>query len=158
MSIKKDGIDVDSVADFLNEKYQIPEKEFIEFLEKYKQDIPVSIFNDKQTPFESVTKYLHENLSLSYAEIGRKLNRDPRVIRRTYLRGKEKLSGKLKVDKKYTIPIEVFSKYDFSISEVVVFYLKNHYDLTYHKIATLLKRDDRTIWTIYDRARKKNEK
>jgi hypothetical protein len=33
--------------------------------------------------------------------------------------------------------------------------LKEEKEMTYHKIAEALNRDDRTIWTVYNRAKKK---
>ena len=56
---------------------------------------------------------------------------------------------------KYTIPLSVVCDRDVSIFETIVEYLKETYDLTYHEIAVLLNRDDRTIWTVYKRAQKK---
>ena len=39
--------------------------------------------------------------------------------------------------------------------ESVVFYMKDSLEMTYHEIAVSLNRDDRTIWTVYNRALKK---
>jgi len=39
--------------------------------------------------------------------------------------------------------------------ESVVYYMKNTLEMTYHEIAISLNRDDRTIWTVYNRALKK---
>ncbi len=39
--------------------------------------------------------------------------------------------------------------------ESVVFYMKDSLNMTYHEIALSLNRDDRTIWTVYNRASKK---
>ena len=39
--------------------------------------------------------------------------------------------------------------------ESVVFYMKDSLSMTYHEIAAALNRDDRTIWTVYNRAKKK---
>jgi hypothetical protein len=56
---------------------------------------------------------------------------------------------------KYTIPLSIVCDRNVSVFETIVEYLKNHYGLTYHEIAVLLNRDDRTIWTVYNRAMKK---
>jgi len=37
----------------------------------------------------------------------------------------------------------------------MVEYLKEHEALSFHQIAALTNRDDRTIWTVYSRAKKK---
>ena len=39
--------------------------------------------------------------------------------------------------------------------ESVVYYMKNILEMSYHEIAISLNRDDRTIWTVYNRALKK---
>jgi DNA-directed RNA polymerase specialized sigma24 family protein len=54
--------------------------------------IPVSIFKDERlTPFELIVKYLKEMKNLTYAEIGRQLNRDERNIWTVYQRAKKKV-------------------------------------------------------------------
>jgi DNA-directed RNA polymerase specialized sigma24 family protein len=56
------------------------------------------------------------------------------------------------------IPSNIFIDRSISVLEAIVKYLKEKKGLTYHEIAVLLNRDDRTIWTVYQRARKKNAK
>lgn len=58
------------------------------------------------------------------------------------------------------IPSFVFKDRQLKVLEVLVEYLKDNCNLSYHEIAVLLNRDDRTIWTVYHRANKKrnNEK
>lgn len=56
------------------------------------------------------------------------------------------------------IPSTIFLDRDVSILEAVVEYLKDKSGLTYHEIAILLERDDRTIWTSYNRVKKKRMK
>ena len=54
-----------------------------------------------------------------------------------------------------SIPISVLSNRSLATLEAVVVYMKDSLNLTYHQIAELLNRDDRTIWTCYNRAAKK---
>ena len=54
-----------------------------------------------------------------------------------------------------SIPISVIGDRSVATLEAVVEYLKDTLDLSYHEIAVLLNRDDRTIWTSYKRAKKK---
>ncbi|MEK6879693.1 MAG: hypothetical protein AABY22_08810, partial [Nanoarchaeota archaeon] len=56
----------------------------------------------------------------------------------------------------FFIPASIFSNLKLSVLESIVKYLKETLNLTYHNIAVLLKRDERNIWTIYNRAIKKN--
>ncbi|MCX6707807.1 MAG: hypothetical protein NT001_06775, partial [Candidatus Woesearchaeota archaeon] len=53
------------------------------------------------------------------------------------------------------IPSMIFRDRTVKVLEAMVEYMKNELGLTYHDIAKLLNRDDRTIWTVYSRAKKK---
>lgn len=56
-----------------------------------------------------------------------------------------------------SIPISVLSNRSLATLEAVVVYMKDSLNLTYHQIAEQLNRDDRTIWTCYNRASKKRK-
>ena len=59
---------------------------------------------------------------------------------------------------KFYIPIFVFKDRSLSVLEAITEYLKEELHLRYCQIAALLNRDDRTIWTVYNRAKKKRRK
>ena len=59
------------------------------------------------------------------------------------------------MDSSVSIPTAVFRDRTLKPLEVVVEYLREHHKLSLHQIATLLNRDDRTIWTVYNRAKRK---
>ena len=59
---------------------------------------------------------------------------------------------------KISIPSSILANRSLSVLEAISKYLKEEKGLTYHEIAVLLNRDDRTIWTCYNRAKKKNAK
>lgn len=52
------------------------------------------------------------------------------------------------------IPSDIFRDRSLSVLEVLVEHLKDK-GMSFHEIAELINRDDRTIWTVYNRARKK---
>lgn len=54
-----------------------------------------------------------------------------------------------------TIPVSIFS-HSLSPSEALCKYLKENCGLSFHDIALLLNRDDRSVWTSYARASKKS--
>jgi len=54
-----------------------------------------------------------------------------------------------------SIPLSVFTDRSVSTLEAIVRYLKDKCGLSYHEIAVLLNRNDRTIWTTYNRRKKK---
>ncbi len=56
------------------------------------------------------------------------------------------------------IPSNIFQDRSLSVLEIMVEYLKEQKGLSYHEIAILLNRDDRTIWTVYSRVKKKRSK
>ncbi|GIU70302.1 MAG: hypothetical protein KatS3mg002_1538 [Candidatus Woesearchaeota archaeon] len=55
------------------------------------------------------------------------------------------------------IPLKLFSNKKLGVLEVVVKYLKENTPLSYSEIAKILNRDQRTIWTTYNKAVKKHK-
>jgi hypothetical protein len=55
------------------------------------------------------------------------------------------------------IPLSVFRDRNVAVLECITEYLKEELDMSYHDIAVLLNRDDRTIWTSYNRTKKKRK-
>ncbi len=53
------------------------------------------------------------------------------------------------------IPSHVLRDRELSALESIIEYLKEVRKMTYHEISILLNRDERNIWTIYNRAKKK---
>ena len=53
------------------------------------------------------------------------------------------------------ISSSVFKDRSVSVLEVLVEYLKDKKNLSFHQIAMLLNRNDRTIWTVYNRTKTK---
>jgi hypothetical protein len=64
-------------------------------------------------------------------------------------------SDKPALDTSVSIPSAVFRDRTLKPLEAMVEYLREHHNLTIHQIAKLLNRDDRTIWTVYHRAKVK---
>jgi len=123
--------------------------------------IPSYIFqNRKYTILEALTVYLRERKKLSFRKISALINRDLRYTYHSYQNAKKKeLTTQYIIQTKFIwIPLSIFTNRKLSALEVLVSYLKEEFSLTYHEIALLLKRDDRTIWTVYQRAGKKNVK
>jgi hypothetical protein len=55
------------------------------------------------------------------------------------------------------IPSFIFRDRSVAVLESLVEYLKDVKNLSYHEIAVLLNRNDRTIWTVYSRVKKKRK-
>lgn len=140
----------------IEQKHIIQERKIkVSFSEKPQEYIPGSIFINKLGVLEAIVKYLHENQQLSFKEISKILHRSPNNIAVSYKKSSTKFSKKFyKIDYSIKLPHSIFNK-DFTCFESVCIYLKEKLDLNYHKIAVLTNRNDRTIWTIYNRAIKK---
>ena len=60
--------------------------------------------------------------------------------------------------KEIGLPTYILKDRSVSVLEAIVEYLKSNENLSFHEIALLINRDDRTIWTVYDRVKKKRGK
>ena len=63
----------------------------------------------------------------------------------------------LSKEKQVFIPISIFNK-ELGMLESISLYLKDKLKLSFKEIAQLLKRDYKTIWTSYNKAKNKFEK
>jgi hypothetical protein len=136
-------------------KLRIPAISIFESSEKQEFFIPVSIFNKQLSSLEAISKYLIENKGLSLKQISSLLNRSNRNIWNSYNSSKKKFPHKLVVKESQLIPCSVLRDLRHTLLENIVSYLKGSFNLSYHQIAVMLYRDDRTIWTVYKRAQKK---
>ena len=124
---------------------------------KEEDGIPISVFNPTLGALESIVKYLVEEKQFSHKEISTLLNRDPRTIWSTYNKAGSKLKQKLDTGSQLKVPFSVFTPRKHSILESLVIYLKTELDMFLHEISVILCRDDSTIWTAFNRAKKKDE-
>ncbi len=134
---------------------------FDNFLEKEEKTdllrIPVSILrNRKLGSLELVVKFLREERGLGNAMVASILGRSQQVCWSTYNNSRKKYPGRLEFKSSgFDLPVSIFQGSRLSILEAIVVYLKESMNLSYHDIAVLLSRDDRTIWTVFNRAMKK---
>lgn len=148
------------VVEHLKVNHNISEEEVIAFISKTgKGDsilIPLNIFAASLSPAEALVKYLKEEFDLGYKEIASLVNRDERGIWGTYKRAVSKMKDRFVVrEAKYLIPISFFKERKYSILENVVRYLVEKYDFTTYKIAKLLNKKPSTLWSVYNRVKKK---
>lgn len=59
--------------------------------------------------------------------------------------------------KEIKIPTKIFGDRSFAVLESLVKYMKEELKMNYAEIAEILNRDERTIWTAYNR-KQKNKK
>ena len=140
---------------YLDEIYRLKPAEVA--VKKPGLSIPVSVFdNNYLSALEAVVKYLHENKDLRLAEISKLLMRDQRAIGVTYRFARKKMRLVLKAPvSRYSLPVSVIADRKLSVLEGIVYHLKKAHNLSYHDVALIIRRDDRTVWTVYQRALKK---
>ncbi len=144
------------ILDLLKKKYELKDDELRQLLHEEMQ-IPLSIFTRDLTPLHSLVKYLKENLLLSFCDIAPLLKRDQRNIWRIYHDAIKRNSVSFTIsDNTRWISLSIFSSDSLSAQECLVYYLKDSLSFSLHDIAKILQRDERTIWTVYHRARKKS--
>ena len=154
---------LNDVLSTLSGRYGLTQDELLRMIAKRKDytSIPVSIFNNILSPLENVVCYLYIKLEFSQTKIANLLKRDHTTIWTTIKKGLTKINrSKYKqlisnLNEGYLVPLQSLSDRKLSILESVSIYMKDKFNLSYHEIATILGKNDRTIWTVINRAKKK---
>jgi hypothetical protein len=120
--------------------------------------IPLSIFsNTKLSGLELICKYLKEELKIHLPEIATLIGRNYKTIWATYAEATKKQTEPLAIsNSEYYIPVSILADEKLSVLESIVSYLKDSLGLRFTEISSELHRDQRNIWTVYKRAKKKN--
>ncbi|MEM4259940.1 MAG: hypothetical protein QXG00_01775 [Candidatus Woesearchaeota archaeon] len=161
----KDIKELKILIEAISRKYNKTPFELLRIIEN-KILIPINIFN-KNKPLTAIVTYIINNYNLNYTQTAKILNRSTKTIWQAYNKNR-KNNKKQKKEKqiikkltsensKYDIPIEYFYKEKLSILETIVKFLKEEHNLPFKKISLLIQRNQRTIWTIYARATKKEK-
>lgn len=118
--------------------------------------IPIGVFdNEVLSSLEAIVKFLKEKSKIKFSKIGKMLNRSNKTIWTTYHNAIKKMPSQFSVvSKEILIPSSAFADRSFSTLESLVRFIKE-LDYSNHEVAQMLHLDDRTIWTIYDRVKKK---
>jgi predicted DNA-binding protein (UPF0251 family) len=130
---------------------------FLRHKEQSEPGIPLSVFSDILSPFETVVKYLFEK-GMKYSAIGKLMHKDRQVVWTTYKRTIKKHPKEFEEQESIEIPLSRLVSDKLSVAELIVGYLKDEQHMKNSEIARLMKRDDRTIWTLYKRYKEKNER
>lgn len=119
--------------------------------------VPSCIFNAELSSFETIVKFLKESYNLNFEEIAGLLCKRKQSVWRAYKSAVSKFKKSFDVTNLYyPIPVDIFKDSKLSTLETIVVFLKDSYNLSFSEISALLMRDQRTIWTVYHRAKKKN--
>ncbi len=151
---KEDKIEL--VSYFINELKRLHDVTEQEIIGKKEVSIPVGVFaNDFLSSLEAIVKYLKEELKLKFSKIGKLLNRSNKTIWATYHKAIKKMPSSFgAVSREIMIPVSAIANRSYSTLESVVGFIKD-LDYSNHDVALMLHLDDRTIWTVYDRVKKK---
>jgi|OM-RGC.v1.024047978 hypothetical protein len=140
---------LEELAGILEQKYGYT-KERLTQLITHDDDIPATVFSTDLSPLQAIVTFLHDHKHEAFNTIAQALHRSYRAVWGAY-----KEAGITIAPCKYSIPLDRFDD-KHSILECVVKYLKEHYELKFTDIARELDKDPRTVWTAWDRARKKD--
>ena len=114
--------------------------------------VPVSIFSGSLSPLQALVTYLKNVQQQDYHTIAEILNRHYKTVWTSHC--KEGISY---TDTTTYLPLHIFSG-PLSVFEAIVWYLHLDMKLKFSEIARLLHKDDRTVWTVWNRAKKKQKK
>lgn len=138
---------------YLEAEHNISREELCGLSDKF--SVPISIFSHKLSPLEALAKFLKEERKMSYHDIGELVQRDERGIWITYRNAKRKQATPFQFpEHDITVPLKIFTK-RFSILESLVRYLKEQQNIKVANIAHLLNKSTSTVWTVYNRAKRK---
>ena len=122
--------------------------------------LPISIFRSRSSALEVIVMYLHDVKRMRFTDIAAALNRDHRTIWHAYRRSASKQTSLNVLDSDITsditIPVSIFADRTYAPLEAGVTHLKDSCALTFSEIAELLERSSKTVWTVYQRAKKKH--
>lgn len=152
----KDFARTKEVAGELAEKFGVDLIKLFEMVSEKEILLPATIFLPELSALETVSRYLHENLNISFKRIGELMNRSEKTIWQAYNNSCKKYQKKLATpETAYLLPISIFADRKFSNLEAIVLCLKEQYNLKFSEIGAILHRDQRTVWTVHNRAQKK---
>jgi len=142
------------ISERLKQKYNYSDEEIYKLWNNDVPQIPAVIFAGKLSPAEALTKFLKENRDLSYHEISQLISRDERGVWANYKRAAKKMPWPFEIRDGITVPASIFNS-NKSILESLVSYLKDVKKMRNKKISQLLNKNTANIWTVYNRAKKK---
>ena len=147
---------IEMISFFMSELKRLHEVDEKDIFNRKEISFPVGIFsNDSLSSLEAIVKYLKEDLKIKFCKIARVLNRSSKTIWATYQKSIKKMPSPFgNVSRDIMIPASTISNRNFSTLESVVGFVKD-LDYSNHEIGVMLHLDDRTIWTVYDRVKKK---
>lgn len=131
---------------------KITTEDLIALINLPKESIPVSIFKSDLPPLEAIALYLKKSFEIK--EISSILNRSQKTIWTT-LKNASRKKASLDESGIIRVPINIFAERKLSVLENLTKYLRETKNLKLINIANITGKDRRLIWTVYNRAKKK---
>ena len=147
---------LENIFERLKESYDLDDKDVLKLIKEKEVFVPLSVFKNSLAPLEAVVLFLKEHLDYSLHKIALLLKRDDRTIWLTHSNASKK-NAKVNVVSEFYIPVSIFSDRKFSILESAVTYLKDTNGLSFKQISELMEKNQKTIWTVYQRFIKKKK-
>lgn len=147
---------IELISQLVNELKRLHNVSEQEILGKREASIPVGVFaNDALGSLEAIVKYMKEDMKLKFSKIAKILNRSNKTIWATYHNAVKKMPSSFgALSREIMVPVSIIADRSFSTLESIVGFVKD-FGLTNHEVAVMLHLDDRTIWTVYDKVKKK---
>lgn len=145
------------IIEHFRKEYQLPQHELINLIVSEEHLIPLSIFSTSLAPLQSVVKYVKEELNLKHNKISTLLKRDQRVIWRSYTEANKRHPKRFDIkEEHYFIPASIFNR-ELSILESLMLHLIDDMNLSVKDISSIINKKTSTIYTAYNRAKKKRK-
>ncbi|MBN1156874.1 hypothetical protein JXA85_04605 [Candidatus Woesearchaeota archaeon] len=148
----------------LREKYNIGYDEVSKLITERQEQlnlsvVPLEIFSERPLGIlECIVKFLREERGMSLNQIAKMLLRDNRTIWSSYNNSLKKKKTRFGLKKtRIAIPTEIFRDRSTGLLESLSIYLRDRRRMSFHQIGVALNRDERTIWTSYNKGKKKGK-
>lgn len=142
------------IVDLLRTQADLTPEELTQAVQDASYKVPVTVYDSDLTPFEATTRYLYEK-ELLVSRIAELLGRAPSVVQKTLDASYDKRPEPVKaVPTKFEIPVSRYADKSLGFSEHLCTYLKDE-GLTNAQISRIIGLDQRTVWTVLNRAEKK---
>ncbi|MBR9699941.1 hypothetical protein GOV09_05780 [Candidatus Woesearchaeota archaeon] len=154
-NLRKDKrfLQIRELLEQLEKDYGISKKEILEISEDIL--IPVSLYSSGLSSLEIIVKYLKEGKQFSLSTIAKLTGRSKQGVWQSLSHARKKHPKAFVSDASpYDFPVSIISDKKHSVLESIVVHLKEAHSLSYAQIARLLNRDQRTVWTVYNKVKK----
>jgi len=120
--------------------------------------VPVTVFSTVLSPSEALVKFLKDEFNLGFSVIADLLNKDASSVWSSFQRANSKVGQGFKFgSSKLLVPVNAFKIFGLSVLECLVLHLVDVKRLKIAELSIILKKDKSTLWTAYNRAKKKLE-